>query len=233
MSGLGPWVLSSRPTAPPKPASTQAGGADRAPEVDTQSASPEESGRVVRAETDPEAFAATARAHGRALGLAALDQVVPISEHVDLDALIERAERATVDRQLRELLEDEPLESGEPHAVEQLLSTVLKAQPLRGRHWIEAWVLTDADIGAVVIICLSRLEGARRYPWVYELAATALGQNRVSLRHAAARALERWGGAEAIRILAEHKEQEAWLADYVQRVIRDLHRRATRELRAG
>jgi hypothetical protein len=113
------------------------------------------------------------------------------------------------------------------------LSTVLKGQPVRGRHWIESWTLTDADIGAAVLVCLSRLEGPGRYPWVYELAAAALGQKRVSLRHAAARALERWGGAEAIRILTEHREQDAWLSDYMVRVIRDLQRKAARDLRVG
>jgi hypothetical protein len=55
----------------------------------------------------------------------------------------------------------------------------------------------------------------------------ALRHKDAEVREAAIRALEKWGGDEALRILRQHRDAEEWLNDYVRQGTLDLSGDAT------
>lgn len=77
-------------------------------------------------------------------------------------------------------------------------------------------------ISAAFLRCTARVDFAKIGDIGLSLAQDALDHNNIEIRDAAVRALENWGGKEAINILRKHNDTESWLRRYIDQVIIDL-----------
>ena len=129
-------------------------------------------------------------------------------------------------RSIVRALEDEPIEDGFLHPADKLIEAAMRADTMACREWL-ARTLTEnfssrPALAGAILRCISRLDHSRVVGWGGGLVRSALAHRDVEVREAAIRALEAWGGDEAISLLRNHADSEPWLAEYTQRVIKDL-----------
>ena len=129
-------------------------------------------------------------------------------------------------RQLIVSLLEEPIEDGVGHPAEELISDVMQEDRsfcLDGlsRILIELYD-RRTSLCASVLRCIGRLEKRQAGQWGLQVVDDALNKSDVEVREAAIRALESWGGSDALDLLREYRETESWLSDYVRQVIADL-----------
>lgn len=123
-------------------------------------------------------------------------------------------------------LVDEPIEDGVTHPAEHVIDEALRTNSWECRDWLSRALVehyqTRPSISASIVRCVGRLEYDRVGNWGMRVADDALRHKDVEVREAAVRALEAWGGCEALGVLRRHRDTEAWLNEYVQQVIVDL-----------
>lgn len=132
---------------------------------------------------------------------------------------------AALERMLRDIFAEEPVEDGLSHPAERLLAATLVGRPTEAQRWLAGIVSGGGgspSLRSPLMSCVGRLPRAIVLPWGYELAAAALRDQDVAVRDAAVGALEIWADARALAILSAHSEPEPWLRDYAARVVRDL-----------
>lgn len=126
------------------------------------------------------------------------------------------------------LLLDDPLEDGITHPAEQVIEESLSYDVSETCDWLSTALVdyydTRPSIGAAILRCIGRLEFAQVGDWGMRVADDALQHHDIEVREAAIRALEAWGGTEAVEMLSNHSDSEDWLNDYTQQVILDLSR---------
>ena len=139
------------------------------------------------------------------------------------------ATRPRFSASLKALLEEEPLEDGMTHKAEGLIRDGLTQFGAPFSHWLEDLVrdAQTSEMAVGVLRCLGRLPLAMLRGWGHALVLSCLGSPSIEVRDACVRALECWGGNDAVEALRSHRETVPWLADYVRRIIRDLERRTT------
>jgi len=127
-------------------------------------------------------------------------------------------------------LEEEPIEDGVHHPAEALMERALRQGEWSAADAIQSLYNGNTDrrpiLAAGLLRCLGRLRVALVEPWGPWLATGALQHHNVVIRTAGVRALEMWGGDDAVRSLRERypKEIVQWLARYMQKVVEDLTR---------
>ncbi len=125
-------------------------------------------------------------------------------------------------------LDEEPIEDGLRHPVERILATALRWQPDQAADWIQSlFIQLSAErphVAAGIVRSLGRLPKGALEPWGMWLAAGALTHRNIQVRESAVRALEMWGGEDAMKALQiwRPNEPRRWLARYIEQVIRDL-----------
>ena len=129
---------------------------------------------------------------------------------------------------LTSALEAEPVEDSYSHPAEKIMGAALKLYGLSAQRWIaiiydkeeatRPWFVTD------LLRIVGRMELNLITPWGFLLAGKGLVHKDESVRDAAVRALELWGGVEAKRILQAYVEAEqvGWLAEFTRQVINEL-----------
>ena len=126
------------------------------------------------------------------------------------------------------MLRDEPIEDGETHSAEAVIAKALRSDSGACRDWLSRILVGHYGkcpaISASLVRCIGRLEFDESGTWGMHVADDALKHPEAEVREAAVRALETWGGREALVILGKHNDPIAWLDEYVKEVIVDLSR---------
>lgn len=121
---------------------------------------------------------------------------------------------------------DEPIEDGVTHRAEQVINEALRTNSSECRAWLSRTLAEHCQrrpsISASIIRCIGRVDYDQVEQWGLDVVDGALRNEDVEVREAAIRALEAWGGPEALDILHHHTDTEDWLKDYVEQVIVDL-----------
>jgi hypothetical protein len=134
-------------------------------------------------------------------------------------------QRSAFMQELRSLLLSEPTERGFAHPAEELIRRSLgSCRPLTA-DWIQAMFtenIMDARLAAAILFVLGHLKRESVQPWGYAMTMTGLMHPDIEVRDAAVKALESWGGPDAVQILSRHHEKVSWLRRYVDGVISDL-----------
>lgn len=121
---------------------------------------------------------------------------------------------------------DEPIEDGVTHPAEDVIDENLRINSYECRDWLSRAIAEHyqarPSISASIVRCVGRLEYDRVGHWGMQVADDALRHRDVEVREAAVRALEAWGGCEAVGMLRAHRDSVAWLNEYVSQVIVDL-----------
>lgn len=121
---------------------------------------------------------------------------------------------------------DEPIEDGVTHPAEHVIDEALLTHSSECLDWL-SWVLienydTRPSLSAAIVRCIGSLEYDQVGHWGMRVADDALQHKHVEVREAAVRALEAWGGCEALGMLRNHGDSVAWMNEYVRQVIIDL-----------
>lgn len=131
-----------------------------------------------------------------------------------------------VDNRIRAALEAEPVEDGYTHPAEAFLEEVVRDKGQAAGGWLIDVISNRRWNGALTAGLLRLL--SRQKPlaetWRRHIIQVALSSSDVELRDAGVQAAESWEDPATVEILQKHREQCAWLADYIRRVIRDLTR---------
>ena len=121
---------------------------------------------------------------------------------------------------------DEPIDDGVTHPVEGVIDEALRADSSKCQDWLSQVLVehypTRPSLCASIVRCIGRIDYDRVRGWGMRVADHALRNKDVEVRDAAVRALEDWGGSEALDMLRRHEDAVAWLNEYVQQVIVDL-----------
>lgn len=163
------------------------------------------------------------------LGISAARQPVP-EYALKLSRLSEvyQAENRNVHFRSRLIatLLDEPIEDGVTHPAEGLIEEALCADSSDCQNGLSQVLVenypTRPTLCASILRCIGRIDYVRVREWGLGVVDDALQNRDTEVREAAIRALEAWGGPEALDMLRSHKDAEAWLDEYVQQVIVDL-----------
>lgn len=136
-------------------------------------------------------------------------------------------EQEKFNRHLLQAFALEPIEDGFPHPAEQIIEKALKTYHLTAIDWIKATYIRNIErvtIAAGIMRCIGRLNSNLTSIWGIVMAASGLLQPNIEIRDAAVRALEAWGGQEALVALKAHVQSESssWLKKYIEQVIIDL-----------
>lgn len=123
-------------------------------------------------------------------------------------------------RRLRSALEGESVEDGMSHPAEFVLEELLQRY---GADALVNLILGTARpaMAAEMIRLLARTEPPQSAT-IRRLVEEGLRRESVELRDAVAQAVELWEDTEAAAVLSKHQEPIAWLADYMDRVVKDL-----------
>ncbi len=148
-------------------------------------------------------------------------------QHVPSSALTQAEHRyIRFQSKLIAALLDEPVEDGVTHPAEHVIDEALRTNSSECRDWLSRALVehyqTRPSIGASIVRCIGRLEFDRVGNWGMRVADDALRHKDVEVREAAVRALEAWGGCDALSMLRSHRDSVAWLKEYVSQVIVDL-----------
>lgn len=129
-------------------------------------------------------------------------------------------------REFLTAIQEEPIEDGIAHPVEGIVREHLTTHPALCLEWLARlfgeYYSRRPSFCSALLRCIARLPYDAVRSWGLSLVRYALSHRSTEVREAAVRALDNWGGAEALTLLREHSEQPGWLADYVQQVIADL-----------
>lgn len=124
------------------------------------------------------------------------------------------------------VLEDIPIEDGMQHPADELIERALGSSISRCMEALTRafgeFCTSRPAMSAAILRCVARVEFAQSGAQGLALAQHALNHDDVELREAAVRAFEAWGGVEALGFLRQHDDPEAWLQEYVRRVVEDL-----------
>jgi hypothetical protein len=128
--------------------------------------------------------------------------------------------RDEVGQKLARLFDEEPVEIGEPHPAEPLLTVLVKAGGFG--QWLRSFYATEPDVRRSLILCIGRVaHTAAAQEEVRWVIAQALSDPSLQIREAAVRALETLDSI-AGALLASYDEKIPWLRDYAERVHRRL-----------
>jgi hypothetical protein len=125
---------------------------------------------------------------------------------------------------IRAALEAEPVEDGYTHPAETDLAEMTRNWGQVTRDWLSG-VIAEGGWPRSLAAGLLRLLGRQRIftgAWRLRVIQLALSSPAIELRDAGVQAAESWGDPAAVGVLQAHAEPCAWLADYIERVIRDL-----------
>jgi hypothetical protein len=129
-------------------------------------------------------------------------------------------------RALLQLIESAPIEDGYSHPAEELLAAALRSRT-GSEDEIQRIYLEHRQqpaMAAAILRFLGRLDRSLVGSWGMQMAISSLSHDDLEVREAAVRALEMWGGDDALQALRAYVEAEGvpWLADYTRQVIADL-----------
>lgn len=124
---------------------------------------------------------------------------------------------------LSRTLEEAPVESGFTHAGESLLAEAFEANAPEARAGLAAWYQGLEDLEqAQALLLLARVNHPAAIAMVRELSREGLTSSDLEVREAAIHALEAVAGPESVELLRGHRDSDPVLAEYVQRVLKDL-----------
>jgi len=127
---------------------------------------------------------------------------------------------ADFETKLFPIFETYPIEDGMVHPAEEQIEKFIKDYDLIFRDWLEELIEQENEYIYDILRCVGRV--IFNSEWKYDLMKIALNSNHISIRDAAVRSFENWGGQESINILSEHREESSWLNDYIRKVIENL-----------
>ena len=124
----------------------------------------------------------------------------------------------------------EPLEDGIDHLADQVIADALQSPDPAVFDWLRSFSL-DSDhvwFASSVLRCLGRQERPGSRDWRARLVMDALASDELEIRAAAVDAagawLDPWMGPDVdhhiTRVLKRHVEQDQWLAQYIQDLIK-------------
>ena len=131
-----------------------------------------------------------------------------------------------VEDRIRAALEAEPVEDGYIHPAEVFLEEVVQDRGQAAGDWLIDVISSrrwNRPLAAGLLRLLSRQKPLTE-AWRRHVIQAALSSSDVELRDAGVQAAESWEDPGAVEILQKHREPCTWLADYIERVIRDLAR---------
>ncbi|TVR63976.1 MAG: hypothetical protein EA420_06155 [Candidatus Competibacteraceae bacterium] len=125
---------------------------------------------------------------------------------------------------IRAALEAEPVEDGSTHPAETDLAEMTRNGGQVAGDWLSG-AIAEGGWPRGLAAGLLRLLGRQRIftgTWRLRVIQLALSSPDIELRDAGVQAAESWGDPAAVQVLRARAEPCAWLADYIERVIRDL-----------
>ena len=133
--------------------------------------------------------------------------------------------KARLERSLYAAFDSEPLEDGMDHPADEIIESALSSGDEESLlAWLRECLL---DIGRPVFAaslrrCLGRQTDPGTTVWRAGIVRAALAADNVQIRDAAVQAAEQWADPDLIYILADHSDEEQWLANYADMVVNDL-----------
>jgi hypothetical protein len=121
-----------------------------------------------------------------------------------------------------EALFQRPIEDGVTHPAEAEVRAWLDADRSAACDWLSRAIRKERNSPAMIIRIIGRQDFKLAGQWGLCVADEGLQHSDAEIREAAVRALEAWGGSDALSILRRHNDSEPWLNDYVRQVVRDL-----------
>lgn len=121
-------------------------------------------------------------------------------------------------------LEQEPVEDGMKHPVEEVLAEAFRLtdQAPGWVHRVFVDLLDNPALAAGLLRCLGRIGYGAVGPGGAGMVIIGLGHKSAAVREAAIVAIEHWARPELTSLLDSHRDPVQWLADYVRQVVRDL-----------
>jgi len=148
-----------------------------------------------------------------------------VSAEPDAAPKAEFQDRRKFLRRLLTLL-GEPIEDGIAHPAEVFVEDGLRMNRSVVCDWLWRAVVEDCrdrpSAGASIIRVIGRQSSELVRQWGLRIADEALQHGDAEVREAGIRALEAWGGSDALGILRRHVDAEPWLNSYIAQVLRDL-----------
>jgi hypothetical protein len=131
-----------------------------------------------------------------------------------------------VEARIRAVLEADPVEDGYTHPAEILLEEVVRDRGQAAGDWLISVISGrrwNWSLAAGLLRLLSRQKPLTE-AWRLCVIRSALSSPDIELRDAGVQAAESWEDPGTVELLQKHREPCTWLADYIERVIRDLMR---------
>lgn len=125
-------------------------------------------------------------------------------------------------RQLVSAIKGEPLEDGVVHPAEELIA---KFYEKHGDNELFSLISSQTSTNSAITASAIRLLGRANYidaDLQQRVISLGLASPSIEIRDAAVQAAELWGDGAVVSLLRSHREPCPWLADYVNRVVRDL-----------
>ena len=124
----------------------------------------------------------------------------------------------------------EPLEDGMDHPADKIIADALQSPVPAVLDWLRSFSLDSDQVwfASSVLRCLGRQESPGSGDWRARLVMDALASDELEIRAAAVDAagawLDPWMGPDVdhqiLRVLEKHVEQDQWLAQYIQDLIK-------------
>lgn len=124
----------------------------------------------------------------------------------------------------------EPLEDGIDHLADEVIADALQSPDLAVLDWLRSFSLDNDQVwfASSVLRCLGRQESPGSKDWRARLVTDALASDELEIRAAAIDAagawLDPWMGPDVdhhiTRVLERHVEQDQWLAQYIEDLIK-------------
>ena len=116
------------------------------------------------------------------------------------------------------------MEDGYTHPAEADLADMIQNWGRAAVDWLSG-AIAEGGWPRSLAAGLLRLLGRHRIftgAWRLRVIQLALASSDIELRDAGVQAAESWGDPTAVGVLRAHAEPCGWLADYIERVIKDL-----------
>ena len=126
--------------------------------------------------------------------------------------------------QLIQSLNETPIEDGYQHPAEDIIQDAVDNR-LDLANIIQTLFIENYKspaIAAGLLRCIGRLNYKHVRPWGIVVVLGGIRHDDIEVRDAALRALELWGGLEAIDILRNYTDNVKWLENYAKKILKYL-----------
>lgn len=130
-------------------------------------------------------------------------------------------DEVTFEKQIRAVIDRQPVEIGFNHPVEEILTEGLARRQTDVISWIRSILskTREPNVVSAIVTCLGRVTEDTHPGWAIEIVGHALEHSDISVRDAAVQVLEAWETPEILGLLINHREDIPWLRKYIENIV--------------